>query len=285
MKVYCAIEECPHHAASSDAVGLVEFPTSAGQLRVWRALTGVRHVVRGVTRLCTDHFTPADLEPDAQWERLYPGQVNPKPRLRPGVVPSRGVPGWLEESLAVAPLAPVEPPSMFVRQEGSGARRVRPSARLQDAHPILFDDPLPAPRARGGGAAPGGKRPRVERDAVEEDEELRPAAKLPPNTSQRFREVLAKQRELQQLEKHRLFEEKLRDIFTPAQLKMVQNKSQRMHMWDTLDIKRAIGLRRLCTRRAYAYVKEVLRVPLPGLAVLRGSSQRDPETQRMYQEM
>ena len=90
----------------------------------------------------------------------------------------------------------------------------------------------------------------------------------------------------QAAEANRMFQDKLGDMFTPAQMKLIQNRSmRRTHMWDTVDIKRAIGLRRLCTRRAYAYVKDVLRVPLPGLAVLRGSSQRNPETALMYTEM
>ena len=97
MKVYCALESCRHHAASSDQVGLVDFPSEVAALRRWLALTRVRHVVRGVTRLCTEHFLPHQLEADPEWERRYPGQVQPNPRLRPGVVPTLGVPGWLEQ--------------------------------------------------------------------------------------------------------------------------------------------------------------------------------------------
>ncbi|XP_043190547.1 uncharacterized protein LOC122364335 [Amphibalanus amphitrite] len=518
MKVYCALESCPHHAIKSDQVGLVDFPSEAGLLRRWLALTQVRHVVRGVTRLCTDHFLPHQLVVDPEWERRFPGVVNPKPSLLPGTVPTLNVPGWLEESDLDADLEPADPPSMFVRQDGSSARRVRPTARLQEAHPDLFDDLPPkmlsfpalrrsrgrppkgrrgrpydrdrrprspppdlsdpevrarlvqqaldeydwrhsraletdseraadgtetlyvnvpqsddedvhhsAPRRRGrpplrGGSAVRSRRGRgVKRRrgahgmadgdwAASEKTEREPplAERLPPDMSQRFREVLAAQREVQSLAKEldatpvpavytddtenpsvgqqrtnasdgsvvsdneagpkaedsslmvlrgggdssaltadplppegdhystpttlevalgllhqqrlenlrlradllrsairergraaelvkwrrkaaeatRAFNDKLGDMFTPAQLRVIRNRSlRRTHMWDTIDIKRAIELRGLCTRRAYNFVKEELRVPLPGLAVLRSSSQRDPVTAQMYAQM
>ena len=97
MKVYCAIEFCRHHAVTSDEVGFVDFPSEAGELHRWIELTWVRHVVRGVTRLCTEHFLPDQLMTDPEWERRFPGQVNPNPHLKPGVLPTIGVPGWLDE--------------------------------------------------------------------------------------------------------------------------------------------------------------------------------------------
>ena len=97
MKTYCALDCCRHHAVSSDEVGVVDFPSEAGALRRWLALTWVRHVVAGVTRLCTDHFLPEQLLPDPEWERQFPGQVNPNPHVQPGALPILGVPGWLDE--------------------------------------------------------------------------------------------------------------------------------------------------------------------------------------------
>ncbi|KAF0302373.1 hypothetical protein FJT64_025508 [Amphibalanus amphitrite] len=292
-------------------------------------------------------------------------------------------------------LEPADPPSMFVRQDGSSARRVRPTARLQEAHPDLFDDLPPKmlsfpalrrsrgrpPKGRRGRPYDRDRRPRspppdlsdpevrarlvqqaldeydwrhsraLETDseraadagggavssgavvrtawrtvtwAASEKTEREPplAERLPPDMSQRFREVLAAQREVQSLAKEldatpvpavytddtenpsrgraaelvkwrrkaaeatRAFNDKLGDMFTPAQLRVIRNRSlRRTHMWDTIDIKRAIELRGLCTRRAYNFVKEELRVPLPGLAVLRSSSQRDPVTAQMYAQM
>ncbi|KAF0302374.1 hypothetical protein FJT64_025509 [Amphibalanus amphitrite] len=67
MKVYCALESCPHHAIKSDQVGLVDFPSEAGLLRRWLALT--------------------QLVVDPEWERRFPGVVNPKPSLLPALYP------------------------------------------------------------------------------------------------------------------------------------------------------------------------------------------------------
>lgn len=98
MKTFCAVETCWHHSVNSDEVGYVDFPCSAGELSAWTSLTWVRHVVRGVTRVCTNHFLAEDLVLDPQWEAMYPGQANPNPTVKPGARPFINVPGWLDET-------------------------------------------------------------------------------------------------------------------------------------------------------------------------------------------
>ena len=56
-----------------------------------------------------------------------------------------------------------EPPNMFVRQDGSSARRVKPTARLQEARFDLFDElpPMEMPLyRRGRGRPPKNRRGR-----------------------------------------------------------------------------------------------------------------------------
>lgn len=60
----------------------------------------------------------------------------------------------------------------------------------------------------------------------------------------------------------------LGDIFTPGQIKALINPTMRMNSWTPEDIANAISIR-CASPKMYRYMKEVMKIPLPGLSTLR----------------
>lgn len=76
---------------------------------------------------------------------------------------------------------------------------------------------------------------------------------------------------------------KLEKIFTPVQLTRLRTGKRRK--WAEEDVRRAIELRKRVTRRGYAYIRRVMKIPLPGVVVLQRASMRFPDLRDKYEQM
>lgn len=77
---------------------------------------------------------------------------------------------------------------------------------------------------------------------------------------------LAELKQKQNLKKN--VQEILSPIFTPGQIKMLLNPSQKKTHWSSEDIAAAVSLRSV-SPKAYVYLRKARNVPLPGMSTLR----------------
>ncbi|XP_018375872.1 PREDICTED: uncharacterized protein LOC108769405 [Trachymyrmex cornetzi] len=78
--------------------------------------------------------------------------------------------------------------------------------------------------------------------------------------------IMEKKERKKQMEQHT--REVLSQIFTPGQIKVLMNRTKKRVVWLSEDIANAISLR-CVSPKAYRYLRNVLKYPLPGLSTLR----------------
>lgn len=60
----------------------------------------------------------------------------------------------------------------------------------------------------------------------------------------------------------------LKQVFTPGQIKILLNPQKKRAVWSSEDIASAISLRSV-SPKAYRYLRNVTKIPLPGLSTIR----------------
>lgn len=60
----------------------------------------------------------------------------------------------------------------------------------------------------------------------------------------------------------------LKTVFTPGQIRLLLNPSQKRTVWSSEDIASAMSLRSV-SPKAYRYLSNVMKIPLPSLQTLR----------------
>ncbi|XP_077259720.1 uncharacterized protein LOC143896043 isoform X1 [Temnothorax americanus] len=91
-------------------------------------------------------------------------------------------------------------------------------------------------------------------------------------------DLVAMKKKMQQFKRNQSFEadkkyetkmyDVLKKVFTPGQIRMLLNPSQKYVNWSSEDIASAMSLR-CVSPKAYRYLKNVMKIPLPSLQTLR----------------
>ena len=75
----------------------------------------------------------------------------------------------------------------------------------------------------------------------------------------------------------------LDQIFTPMQLRVI--RTGKKPRWTEEDIRRAIELKKLVTRRGYAFIRNTMKIPLPSPMIMRRGANRFEALKPLYEQM
>ena len=75
----------------------------------------------------------------------------------------------------------------------------------------------------------------------------------------------------------------LEQIFTPMQLRVI--RTGKMARWTEEDIRRAIELKKVVTRRGYAFIRTKMKIPLPSPRMMKLGASRFESLKHVYEQM